>query len=62
VVVNSELRLRPPKRRPPDTGGWQTLQVITKEESDLKKGTIVMDSIGPSQSIGGIDYLKLEKQ
>ena len=50
----------------PDTGGWQTLQVITKGDLPLNEGTqimrLVMDSEGPSQSVADIDYLKFEKQ
>ena len=50
----------------PDTGGWQTLQVITKDVVQLNEGTqimrLVMDSEGPSQSVADIDYLKFEKQ
>jgi Carbohydrate binding module (family 6) len=50
----------------PDTGSWQKLEVITKDNLQLKEGTqamrIVMDSEGPSQSVADIDYLKFEKQ
>jgi hypothetical protein len=50
----------------PDTGSWQQLQVITKDNLRLKGGTqtmrIVMDSEGPSQSVADIDYLNFEKQ
>ena len=46
----------------PDTGGWQTLKTIYKRHVDLKKGEyvmkVVMDSEGPSGSIGDIDYFR----
>lgn len=50
----------------PDTGGWQKLKLITKKGVKLEKGTfkmkMVMDSEGPSGSIGDIDYLHFVKQ
>lgn len=46
----------------PDTGGWGTLQTINAEDLQLKEGVqvmkIVMDSEGPSGSIGDIDCLR----
>lgn len=45
--------------RVPDTGGWGKLQVIRAEKVALKAGLqqmkVVMDSQGPSGSIGDID-------
>lgn len=50
----------------PDTGGWQKLKLITKEGVPLKKGRftmkMVMDSEGPSGSIGDIDLIRFVKQ
>jgi hypothetical protein len=50
----------------PDTGSWQKLEVISKDNLQLQGGTqtmrIVMDSEGPSQSVADIDYLKFERQ
>lgn len=50
----------------PDTGGWQRLKKIKKKGLRLKKGRyllkMVMDSEGPSGSIGDIDYLLFTKQ
>ena len=46
----------------PDTGGWQKLRMIKKKGLRLQKGIhvmkMVMDSEGPSGSIGDIDYLQ----
>ena len=46
----------------PDTGGWGTLQTISREGLPLSKGVqtmkLVMDSEGPSGSIGDIDCLR----
>ncbi len=48
--------------RIPDTGGWTTLKTITHKGVKLKKGVhtirAVMDEVGPSNSIGDIDYFK----
>jgi len=50
----------------PDTGGWQKLKLITKRGVKLTKGNftmkMVMDSQGPSGSIGDIDYLRFIKK
>lgn len=50
----------------PDTGGWQKLKLITKSGVKLDKGRfamkMVMDSEGPSGSIGDIDYIRFVKQ
>ena len=49
----------------PDTGGWQILKVLKHKNVKLEKGRhvfrAVMDSEGPSGSIGDIDYFKFEK-
>jgi len=49
----------------PDTGGWQTLKVITHKNVKLEKGShkmkVIMDSEGDSKSIGDIDYFKFVK-
>ena len=46
----------------PDTGDWGTLQTITQAGVQLEAGQqsmkIVMDTEGPSGSIGDIDHLK----
>jgi len=46
----------------PDTGSWQTLKKIYKRGIFLEQGRqkmkLVMDSEGPSNSIGDIDYIK----
>jgi hypothetical protein len=46
----------------PDTGGWDKLQMITVDKVELEAGTFtmraVMDEVGPSGSIGDIDYMK----
>lgn len=48
--------------RIPDTGGWTVLKTITHQGVKLKKGVhtirVVMDEVGPSNSIGDIDYFK----
>jgi len=48
--------------RIPDTGGWTTLKTITHKGVKMKKGVhtirVVMDEVGPSGSIGDIDYFK----
>ena len=48
--------------RIPDTGGWTILKTITHQGVKLKKGVhtirVVMDEVGPSNSIGDIDYFK----
>lgn len=48
--------------RIPDTGGWTILKTITHKGIKLKKGVhtirAVMDEVGPSNSIGDIDYFK----
>ncbi len=50
----------------PDTGGWQKLKLITKDGVQLEKGRftmkVVMDSEGPSGSIGDIDLIRFVKQ
>lgn len=50
----------------PDTGGWQKLQMIKKEGVRLEAGTFamkaVMDTEGPSGSIGDIDLFRFVKQ
>ena len=49
----------------PDTGGWQILKLLHHKDVKLTKGRhvirAVMDSQGPSGSIGDIDYFKLVK-
>jgi hypothetical protein len=49
----------------PDTGGWQILKLLKHENVKLTKGRhvirAVMDSQGPSGSIGDIDYFKFVK-
>jgi len=49
----------------PDTGGWDKLQTITKDGLKLEAGVhvlkMVMDTEGPSGSIGDIDYMKFER-
>jgi hypothetical protein len=49
----------------PDTGGWQILKLLKHENVKLTKGRYViravMDSQGPSGSIGDIDYFKFVK-
>ncbi len=51
--------------RIPDTGGWQILKLLKHENVKLTKGRhvirAVMDSQGPSGSIGDIDYFKFVK-
>lgn len=51
--------------RIPDTGGWQILKLLKHKNVRLKKGRhvmrAVMDSQGPSGSIGDIDYFKFVK-
>ena len=51
--------------RIPDTGGWTVLKMIAHKGVELKKGihTIraVMDEVGPSNSIGDIDYFKFTR-
>jgi len=46
----------------PDTGGWQHLKPMTKERVTLEAGRyvmkVVMDTEGPSGSIGDIDYYR----
>ena len=48
--------------RIPDTGAWTILKTITHKGIKLKKGVhtirAVMDEVGPSNSIGDIDYFK----
>ena len=48
--------------RIPDTGGWETLKMIRKEGVHLEAGVqlmrLVMESVGPSRSIGDIDLLR----
>lgn len=48
--------------RIPDTGGWTILKTITHKGVKLKQGVhtirAVMDEVGPSNSIGDIDYFK----
>ncbi len=48
--------------RIPDTGGWTILKTITHKGVKLKKGVhtirAVMDQVGPSNSIGDVDYFK----
>lgn len=49
----------------PDTGGWTKLKTIRKEGVKLEKGEVVlrmvMDSQGPSGSIGDIDHMRFIK-
>ena len=49
----------------PDTGGWQILKLLYHKDVKLTKGRhvirAVMDSQGPSGSIGDIDYFKFVK-
>jgi len=50
----------------PDTGGWQTLKTITHKNVRIDKAgqlkmKVVMDEIGPSNSIADIDYFKFVK-
>ena len=49
----------------PDTGGWQILKLLHHKDVKLTKGRhvirAVMDSQGPSGSIGDIDYFKFVK-
>ena len=51
--------------RIPDTGGWQILKLLKRENVKLTKGRhvirAVMDSQGPSGSIGDIDFFKFVK-
>ena len=51
--------------RIPDTGGWQILKLLKHGNVKLTKGRYViravMDSQGPSGSIGDIDYFKFVK-
>ena len=48
--------------RIPDTGAWSILKTIIHQDVKLNKGThticAVMDQVGPSKSIGDIDYFK----
>jgi Carbohydrate binding module (family 6) len=50
----------------PDTGSWQKLRVITKEEIMLPAGAhqlrVVMDEEGPSGSIADIDYFEFARR
>ncbi len=50
----------------PDTGGWQILKLLHHKDVKLTRGRhvirAVMDSQGPSGSIGDIDYFKFVKQ
>lgn len=50
----------------PDTGGWGTLQTITKEGLQLTQGVqtmkLVMDTAGLSGSIGDIDCLRFSAE
>lgn len=50
----------------PDTGGWQKLQLIRKSgvalEAGLQVMKMVMDSEGPSTSIGDIDLLRFVRE
>ena len=47
----------------PNTGGWDTWQIMTKSGIPLNAGTqvmrLVMDSNGASNQVGNFDYLKL---
>jgi hypothetical protein len=49
----------------PDTGSWQTLKKIYKSRVSLQAGLqqikMVTDSVGPSGSIGDIDYVKFTR-
>ena len=49
----------------PDTGGWQILKLLYHKDVKLTRGRhvirAVMDSQGPSGSIGDIDYFKFVK-
>ena len=51
--------------RVPDTGGWQILKLLKHDNVKLTKGRYiiraVMDSQGPSGSIGDIDFFKFVK-
>ncbi|MBW3629450.1 MAG: carbohydrate-binding protein [Gemmatimonadetes bacterium] len=46
----------------PDTGSWQTLQTIRKENVPLRKGTytmrLVLDASGPSGAVADIDLIR----
>lgn len=50
----------------PDTGGWDKLKTITVDNVQLRAGAFVMravmDTVGPSGSIGDIDYLHFTAQ
>ena len=49
----------------PDTGGWKILKMIqakgVKLEAGVRKMRVVMDSKGPSGSIGDIDHFHFKK-
>ena len=49
----------------PDTGGWQILKLLKRKDVQLTRGRhvirAVMESQGPSGSIGDIDYFKFVK-
>ena len=49
----------------PDTGGWQKLQMIQTDNVRLEAGEyvmkMVMDTAGPSGSIGDIDFIRFVK-
>lgn len=51
--------------RIPDTGGWDQLEVIQKENVRLEAGThlmkLVMDTDGESGGVGDIDYIHFVK-
>ena len=51
--------------RIPDTGGWTVLKMITHKGVELKKGVhtirVAMDEVGPSSSIGDIDYFEFTR-
>ena len=51
--------------RIPDTGGWTILKKISHKGVKLKKGVhhirVVMDKVGPSSSVGDIDYFKFTR-
>ena len=50
----------------PDTGGWTTLQTISKNGVPLKAGQqtmkLLLDTEGPSGSIGDIDFFEFRLQ
>ena len=51
--------------RIPDTGGWTILKKISHKGVKMKKGVhhirVVMDKVGPSSSVGDIDYFKFTR-